>query len=181
MFFPFSDSNVFLNHILLSCHILSHFVSHLSHFVTFCHILNHILSSSDPSPAFCDNATEPCPRSSFTPFLLVSWYCCPQTQIYLIMSMLMGHKLACLLRAIFILSKERSGVAFLTGLTDIYISIQAITNTWLMLVFSIAVLFGLFLREKAWKVGFPVSSSAGSCKSFCMPSFKDVVFVTMNS
>lgn len=88
VFFPFSDSDVFCITFCGLVTLLSYFESHLSQFITFCHILNHILSSYDCPPSFCEGATNTCPWSTSTRFLLVSCYCYPQIQIYLIMSYL---------------------------------------------------------------------------------------------
>lgn len=84
IFFPFSDSDVFWITFCGLVTLLSYFESHLSQFITFCHILNHILSSYDRPPAFCEDVTNTCPWSTSTHFLLVSCYCYPQIQIYLI-------------------------------------------------------------------------------------------------
>lgn len=131
--------------------ISSHIASHLSHFDTFCHILTHILSSSEPFPAFCEDATKPCLSSSFTPFLPVSWSCSPGIQIYLIMSVLIGHRLACLFQTIFILSKQWSGDWF-SDRTDWRLGINSSHHQHIAIV-NISHCC-LFLKAKSWKWTF---------------------------
>lgn len=93
--------------------------------------------------------------------------------------MLKGHRLACLLQAIFILFKQWSG--YFSDRSDWHMDISSrhLQHMAIVNIFHCCLLWFLF-EGKVMKVSFLVCSLVVSCKSFCISSLRMWSFCNCN-